>query len=75
MKHHKVENGTTHDKNRKLRHLYEYIHPKAKQTNNQQTRKGTFAESINTPTPQSQNIIHLFVFTRNVPSRVSRKLS
>ena len=75
MKHHKVENGNTHDQNRKLRHLYEYTHPKAKQTNNKQTRKGTLAESINTPTPQSQNIIHLFAFTRIVPSIFSRILS
>ena len=45
----KVGNGNENDNNHKLRHLYKCIDPKPKQTNNKQTRKGTFAESQQCP--------------------------
>ena len=60
MKHDKVENGNTNDKNRKLRHLYKCIHPKATQTNSKQIHKGTCAEShhcSNTPIPKHNTFV------------------
>ena len=46
---HTTENENKNDNDFKLRHLYKCIHPKAKQTNSKQTRKGTSAEPHRCP--------------------------
>ena len=52
---HRTESEIKNDNELELRHLYKCIHPAAKQTNNQQTRKGTFAESHPCPNTSIPN--------------------